>query len=53
MMAPKVYEQITRANNWPFGASLAFVLMISTLALTLLSSALMNRFSHDRQGATA
>lgn len=45
MMAPKVYEQITKANNWPFGAALAFVLMATTLALTLLSSWLMNRRS--------
>lgn len=43
MMAPKVYEQVTKANNWPFGAALAFVLMATTLVLTMLSSWLMNR----------
>lgn len=48
MMAPKVYEQITKANNWPFGAALAFVLMFTTLALTMLSSWLMNRRSARR-----
>lgn len=53
MMAPKVYEQITKANNWPFGASLAFVLMVTTLLLTLLSSMFMTRLSPDRQGAAA
>lgn len=50
MMAPKVYEQITRANNWPFGAAMAFVLMFTTLALTMLSSWLMTRLS-DRRAA--
>lgn len=49
MMAPKVYEQITKANNWPFGAALAFVLMFSTLALTLLSSAVLSRFDPQRR----
>ncbi|WP_454688551.1 ABC transporter permease [Achromobacter aloeverae] len=47
MMAPAVYEQITRANNWPFGAALAFVLMATTLVLTVLSSWLLGR--HDPQ----
>lgn len=49
MMAPKVYEQITKANNWPFGAALAFVLMVTTLVLTLLSSWLLGRLSAHRK----
>lgn len=53
MMAPKVYEQITRANNWPFGAAMAFVLMFTTLALTVLSSWLMTRLSRQRAGEGA
>jgi len=43
MMAPAVYEQITRSSNWPFGAALAFVLMASTLFLTVFSSWAMGR----------
>lgn len=38
MMAPKVYEQAIKVYNWPFAATLAFILMGVTLALTLLSS---------------
>ena len=45
MMAPAVYDQITRSSNWPFGAALAFVLMATTLVLTVLSSWLMGRNS--------
>ena len=48
MMAPAVYEQITRANNWPFGAALAFILMAATLLLTLLSSWLLGRYSPQK-----
>ena len=43
MMAPKVYEEITENANWPFGAALAFVLMIATLALTVLSAWIVQR----------
>ncbi|WP_246102000.1 ABC transporter permease [Methylobacterium terricola] len=38
MMGPKVYEQAIKVYNWPFAASLAFILMGVTLVLTLLSS---------------
>ena len=38
MMAPKVYEQAIKVYNWPFAATLAFVLMGVTFALTILSS---------------
>ncbi|SNY92191.1 putative spermidine/putrescine transport system permease protein [Cohaesibacter sp. ES.047] len=38
MLAPAVYEQFIRAGNWPFGAALAFVLLTSTLILTMIVS---------------
>jgi putative spermidine/putrescine transport system permease protein len=38
MMAPKVYEQAIKVYNWPFAASLAFILMGVTFILTVLSS---------------
>lgn len=45
MMAPKVYEQAIKVYNWPFAASLAFILMGVTMALTVLSSlALQKRY---------
>ena len=47
MMAPKVYEEITENANWPFGAALAFILMIATLALTILSAWILQR-RHSR-----
>lgn len=53
MMAPAVYEQITRASNWPFGAALAFVLMAATLVLTLLSSWLLGRYDPQRKESEA
>ena len=43
MMAPAVYDQFGRGNNWPFGSALAFILLISTLALTVLGSAVLGR----------
>jgi putative spermidine/putrescine transport system permease protein len=43
MMAPKVYEQAIKINNWPFAASLAFVLMGVTFALTVLSSVTLQK----------
>jgi putative spermidine/putrescine transport system permease protein len=43
MMAPQVYQQITGQSNWPFGAALAFILMGTTLALTVLSTHLLQR----------
>src|SRR5690606_7249055 len=48
MMAPKVYEQITKANNWPFGAAISVILMVTTLLLTLFSSWLVGRISQER-----
>jgi putative spermidine/putrescine transport system permease protein len=39
-MAPEVYQQVQRAMNWPFGAALAFVLMATTLIMTVGATAL-------------
>lgn len=36
MMAPLIYGQF-QLNNWPFAAAIAFVLMFSTLVLTILA----------------
>ncbi|CAM5349682.1 Spermidine/putrescine transport system permease protein PotB [Mycolicibacterium aubagnense] len=38
MMAPAVYDQFMRGNNWPFGAALAFILLITTLGVTIAVS---------------
>jgi putative spermidine/putrescine transport system permease protein len=43
MMAPKVYEQAIKVYNWPFAASLAFILMAVTLALTASASVALHR----------
>jgi putative spermidine/putrescine transport system permease protein len=43
MMAPAVYDQFVRSTNWPFGAALAFILLLVTLGLTIAGSALLQR----------
>ncbi|HTK00273.1 MAG TPA: ABC transporter permease, partial [Bordetella sp.] len=43
MMAPALYDQITRASNWPFGAAMALILVCATLLLALLSNWLIHR----------
>jgi putative spermidine/putrescine transport system permease protein len=43
MMAPKVYEQAIKVFNWPFASSMAFVLMVVTLALTIIASIALQR----------
>ena len=43
MMAPAVYDQFVRGNNWPFGAALAFILLAVTMALTVAGSAALGR----------
>jgi putative spermidine/putrescine transport system permease protein len=43
MMAPAVYDQFVRGNNWPFGAALAFILLAVTLLLTVVGSTLLGR----------
>src|SRR5580700_4191677 len=42
MMGPLVYGQF-QLNNWPFGASAAFVLMTATLGLTATANILLQR----------
>jgi putative spermidine/putrescine transport system permease protein len=42
MMGPLVYGQF-RLNNWPFGASAAFILMTATLGLTAAANILVQR----------
>ena len=44
MMAPALYDQITKASNWPFGAALSFLLMYATFA----AIALRAYFSRDK-----
>jgi putative spermidine/putrescine transport system permease protein len=43
MMAPKVYEQALKVFNWPFAASMAFILMATTLVLTISASLALQR----------
>lgn len=43
VMGPTVYNQFVGVSNWPFGAALAFVLMIATLLLTATSNWLAHR----------
>ena len=43
MMGPALYDQMIRANNWPFGAALAFVLMVATICLTIASTLALKR----------
>lgn len=43
MMAPALYDQITKASNWPFGAALAVVLVCGTLVIALISNWLIHR----------
>ena len=42
MMAPLVFGQF-QLNNWPFGAAVAFLLMLTTLILTVAANLLMQR----------
>lgn len=43
MMAPALYQQMTRASNWPFGAALALILVLTTLIVALLMNWLIHR----------
>ncbi|MGY8683229.1 ABC transporter permease [Bradyrhizobium sp. UFLA05-153] len=38
MMAPAIFDQFTRGNNWPMGATLAFMLLAVTLSFTVFGS---------------
>ena len=48
MMAPAVYDQFSKGSNWPFGAALAFILLVATLTLTVVGSALLARRTRRR-----
>ena len=43
MMGPLVYNQFVQQNNWPFGASISFVLMAATIILTATANILVQR----------
>jgi putative spermidine/putrescine transport system permease protein len=43
MMAPALYDQITRASNWPFGSAMALILVCATLVMAVLSNWLIHR----------
>jgi putative spermidine/putrescine transport system permease protein len=43
MMAPALYDQITRASNWPFGSAMALILVCATLLMAVLSNWLIHR----------
>jgi putative spermidine/putrescine transport system permease protein len=49
MMAPALYDQFVRTTNWPFGAALAFILMTSTLVLTVIGTTVLSRRMHHRR----
>ena len=38
MMAPAVFDQFVRGNNWPMGATLAFMLLAVTMGFTVFGS---------------
>lgn len=42
-MGPLVYEQIAKISNWPFGATLACLLMAATALLTIVSTTFLQR----------
>lgn len=43
MMAPLLFWAFSGANNWPFAAALAFILMVTTLGLTGLANVVIPR----------
>jgi len=43
MMSPLVYVQFAGKSNWPFGASVSFILMAATLILTTIANLLVQR----------
>lgn len=38
MMAPAIFDQFVRGNNWPMGAALAFMLLAVTMSFTIFGS---------------
>ena len=43
MMAPLLYWEFNTNNNWPFAGALAFILMATTLTLTVLANVVVPR----------
>lgn len=48
MMTPEIYQQFVGLNNWPFGAALAFMLLMVTLVFVLGIGALLQRSYRQR-----
>jgi putative spermidine/putrescine transport system permease protein len=48
MIGPTLADVLQRQSNWPFGASIAFVLICFTLAATALANALIARYAVRR-----
>ena len=44
MMAPAIFDQFVRGNNWPMGATLAFMLLAVTMSFTVIGSAFARRY---------
>jgi putative spermidine/putrescine transport system permease protein len=46
MMVPAIFDQFVRGNNWPMGATLAFMLLAVTMSFTIFGSiAFARRYS--------
>ena len=43
MMAPAIFDQFVRGNNWPMGAALAFMLLAVTMSFTIFGSIVFAR----------
>ena len=43
MMAPSVYGQIAKASNWPFGSTMALILVVATLVMALGANWVIHR----------
>lgn len=43
MMAPALYDQITKASNWGFGSAMAWILVVVTLVMALFSNWIIGR----------
>lgn len=43
MLAPVIYDTLTADNNWPFGASMAALLLVASLAVTMVYGWLLRR----------
>jgi spermidine/putrescine transport system permease protein len=51
MIGNLIYDQFLSARDWPFGASLAFILIGIMMALLFLQALLVNRYSGDERRA--